>query len=175
VENDTVMKRLILGLVMGVTLVACQENESMRGEYTGSETVYPLLQSSVYNVNGTVTFKEECNGSARIVVALSGTEGDIEHPVHLHLGDITASGVDVAALLNPVPGKSGISETQLLRLADETPITYKQLIALNACIKVHLAASGPDRDIILAAGNIGQAASTDLSTGRSGIGICSSK
>jgi len=168
------MKRLILVLVLGVILVACQENESLRSEYTGSETVYPLLQSSEYNVNGTVTFKEECNGSALIIVSLSGTEGDIEHPVHLHLGDITAPGADVAALLNPVPGKSGISETRLLRLADESPITYKQLIDLNACIKVHLAASGPDRDIILAAGNIGVAASSDLSSGRSGIGICSS-
>lgn len=166
---------MVLGLVIAVSLMACQENESFKRDYSGSETVYPLQQASDYTINGTVTFKEECDGTALIVVALSGTEGNIEHPVHLHLGDITATGADVAALLNPVLGKTGISETKLLTLADESPITYKQLINLNACIKVHLAASGPDRDVILAGGNIGSAASTDLSSGRSGIGICSSK
>lgn len=173
-ENEKIMKWLILGLAIGASLVACQENENIKSDYSGDETVYPLQQASAYNVNGTVTFKEKCDGSASIIVALSGTEGNIEHPVHLHLGNITAPGADVAALLNPVLGKSGMSETQLLRLADETSITYKQLIDMNACIKVHLAASGPDRDVILAGGNIGLAA-TDLSTGRSGIGICKSE
>lgn len=169
------MKKLILGLAIGVSLVACQENEGVKNEYTGSETVYSLQQSSTYNVNGTVTFKEKCDGSALVVVALSGTEGNIEHPVHLHLGNISSPGADVAALLNPVLGNSGLSETHLLRLSDETPINYKQLMDLNACIKIHLAASGPDRDVILAGGNIGLAAKDDLSSGRSGVGICKSE
>jgi len=154
------MKKLILGLAIGVSLIACQDNESVRNEYTGSETVYSLQQGSAYNVNGTVTFKEKCDGSALVAVAL---------------GNISSPGADVAALLNPVLGSSGISETHLLRLSDETPINYKQLIDLNACIKIHLAASGPDRDIILAGGNIGLAAEDDLSSGRSGIGICKSE
>lgn len=174
-ENGKVMKRVILGLTIGMALIACQEDESIRSEFSGKETVYSLQPASAYNVNGTVTLKEKCDGSAVIVVALSGTEGNIEHPVHLHLGNIEAPGADIAALLNPVPGKTGMSETTLIRMADETPITYEQLIDLNACIKVHLAASGPDRDVILAGGNIGLAAAQDLSTGRSGIGICRSE
>lgn len=169
------MKKLVLGFATGFYLLGCQENENLREDYTGNEVVYALQQASAYTVDGTVTFKEKIDGTAAIIISLSGTDGNSEHPVHLHMGDIIEPGADVAALLNPVLGKSGVSETNLLRLSDETPISYRQLIDLNACIKIHLAASGPDRDIILAGGNIGLAANTDVSTGRSGIGICNSK
>lgn len=168
------MKRAIAGFVMGISLLACRENEEIRSDYTGNEMVYPLQQGSDYLVDGTVTFKEKADGTTEIQVSLSGTEGNTEHPVHLHLGDISAPGADVAALLNPVIGSTGVSESILVRLSDETPITYQQLIGLDACVKIHLAASGPDRDIILAGGNIGVAATRDITTGRSGIGVCSS-
>lgn len=168
------MKKLILGFVTAFYMLGCQDNENLNEDYTGNEVVYALQQASAYTVNGTVTFRERTDGATTVVVTLSGTEGNSEHPVHLHLGNITEPGADVAALLNPVLGKSGTSETNLSQLSDETPLTYKQLIDLNACIKIHLAASGPDRDIILAGGNVGLAANTDASTGRSGIGICNS-
>jgi hypothetical protein len=168
------MKSLVLFIVGGLLVLACQEDDRINQDYTGNETVYSLQQGSAYAVDGTVTFKEKTDGSTVVVVALSGTEGSIEHPVHLHLGNISAPGADVAALLNPVLGKSGMSETTLNLLSDETKVTYKELTKMDACIKVHLAASGPDRDIILAGGNVGSAAIIDASSGRSGIGVCKS-
>ena len=98
-----------------------------------------------------------------------------EHPVHLHLGNISEPGADVVALLNPVLGSTGQSETLLKHLSDETPITYRELVDLNACIKVHLGASGPARDIVLAGGNIGIASTRDVSGGRASIGLCKSE
>jgi hypothetical protein len=68
----------------------------------------------------------------------------------------------------------GKSETILTRMADETTITYAQLVKLDACIKIHLADAGPDRDIILAGGNIGSASNARLD-GRVGFGICKSE
>lgn len=168
------MRSAFLGLAMAASMLACQDKEDIKTEFTGNETVYALLQASDYHVNGTVTFKERLDGSALVDVSLSGTEGSIEHPVHLHLGDITTPSADVAALLSPVEGSSGRSETILIRLADETPITYKELIALDACIKIHLSATGENRDIILAGGNIGAAAAKDVSTGRVGFATCKS-
>ena len=88
------------------------------------------------------------------------------------MGDLTAPGADVYALLNPVIGKTGKSETILSQSSAETSITYAQLLKLSACMKIHLAASGPDRDIILAAGNIGAASDDDSSTGRLGVSVC---
>lgn len=168
------MKKLI-GVLMGLlVMAACQESEKAKDEFTGNQTIYALVSGSQYNVNGNVTFQEKNDGSTLITVALSGTEGDIEHPVHLHLGNIAEPGTDVYALLNPVIGKTGLSETILKQSSAETPITYRQLVDLSACMKIHLAASGPDRDIILAAGNIGAAASDDSSTGRLGVGVCGS-
>lgn len=161
------MRSAFWGLTLAAGLVACQEKEEIKTEYTGNETVYALLQASDYNVHGTVTFRERLDGAAEVDVVLSGTEGAIEHPVHLHLGNIGSPDADVAALLSPVPGSTGKSETILRRLADETAVTYKDLIALDACVKVHLSATGESRDIILAGGNIGSNASNDVSMGRS--------
>lgn len=168
------MKRMIRGLFICVLITACEENENVSRDTTGNEVTYPLLQASDYVVNGTVNIKEKCDGTSLIVVSLTGTEGDIEHPVHLHLGNISESGSDVAALLNPVIGSRGKSETLLKYLSDETPITYRQLVDLSACIKVHLGASGASRDIVLAGGNIG-VANTDVEGGRAGIGLCKSE
>ena len=168
------MKRIVLALVVGVVITACQESENISVDTTGNEMVYPLQQASDYSISGTVSVREKCDGSSIVTVSLIGTEGDIEHPVHLHLGNISEPGADVVALLNPVLGSTGQSETLLKQLSDETNITYRQLIDLNACIKVHLAASGPDRDIVLAGGNIG-VASSDIAGGRAGVGICKSE
>ena len=70
-------------------MVACQESEKTKDEFTGNQTIYPLVAGSQYNINGTVTFQEKNDGSTLITVALSGTEGNIEHPVHLLALDLS--------------------------------------------------------------------------------------
>lgn len=169
------MKKLLLVLVTPFLAWACQDSEAVKDDFTGNETVYALEPGSEYNIDGTVTIKEKSDGKAFVVVALSGTDGSIQHPVHIHLGDISAPGADVYALLNPVSGNTGISETLLNQSVDESTITYEQLTRLDACLKVHLAASGPDRDIILAGGNIGTNAGKESSSGRTGFGVCKSE
>ncbi len=165
------MKKIIAGIVLTL-FFGCQENDSVQTDFTGNEEVYALQAGSVYPISGKATFKEKKDGSAVVVIDLTGTDGNLEHPVHLHLGDISSPDAAVAALLNPVEGNTGKSETALIMLADETPVTYSQLIALGACIKVHLSNSGPERDIILAGGNIGSAAGARTSDG---IAVCKSE
>lgn len=167
------MRKTLAGLAL-LLFAGCQENESIKDDFTGNEAVYSLQSGSIYDVSGSAIFKERKDGNTTILIELTGTEGNIEHPVHLHLGDITAPGADVALLLNPVFGSNGKSETTVTMMADETFITYAQLMDLNACIKVHLASSGPDRDIILAAGNIGNSVGARIS-GNEEIGICKSE
>ncbi|MCK6618284.1 MAG: hypothetical protein L6Q51_11640 [Cyclobacteriaceae bacterium] len=168
------MRKLWLFVLLSV-FTACQENENALSNLTGNEITYALQAGSAYPVSGSVTIKERKDGTAQIVVALSGTEGNILHPVHLHLGDIATPDAEIAALLNPVKGSVGTSETTLSMLADESPITYEALIGLNACIKVHLADSGPDRDIILAGGNIGSAYANASGRSRVEFGVCKSE
>ena len=167
------MKNFIAGLAL-ILLIGCQENEPVRDDFTGNEVVFSLEAGSVYPISGNATFKEKKDGNTLIMIELTGTEGNIQHPVHLHMGDIASPGAAVAALLNPVLGSSGKSETTFVMLADETPVSYSQLVDMNACIKIHLAASGPDRDIILAGGNIGSAAGA-RKNGRMEFSVCKSE
>jgi hypothetical protein len=167
------MRNLILGCLSAFLVLACQDSDDAKSEFTGNESTYALAAGSQYNISGTATFREKVDGSTLITVELDGTSGNIQHPVHLHLGKIAVDGADIAALLTPVTGSTGKSETIITRLADDSQVSYAQLVALDACIKVHLAASGPDKDIILAGGNIGKAAKDDA--GRIGFGTCKSE
>ncbi|MBT1712323.1 hypothetical protein KK062_29035 [Fulvivirgaceae bacterium PWU5] len=172
------MKRIFTCVAVVATLFGCQDQEnSAPNDFTGNESVYTLAAppDAAYDISGTVTFKEKKDGQTVITVALSGTDGDVQLPVHLHLGTIGAPDADVYALLNPVLGKTGQSETLFAHAGDETPLNYQQLIALNACVKVHLAASGPDRDVVLAGGNIGSAFTNDTSARGSFFASCKSE
>jgi len=168
--------RIILLLTFALPF-SCEDNESSKpvnSDLTGNETVYSLDQGSGYTISGAVVFKEKKDGSTLIDIALTGTEGELYHPVHLHIGDISLRDADLAAQLNPVYGKTGNSTTDLKVLADESTITYRDLKNFAGCIKIHLAAAGPERDIILAAGNIGQLSSGSTG-GRLSIATCKSE
>ncbi|NJN41495.1 MAG: superoxide dismutase family protein [Flammeovirgaceae bacterium] len=166
------MKKSVIMAILVLSLLACQTTEVV-SDFTGNESTYYLQKASDYPVTGIVTFKEKTDGSTKIIVVLSGTEGNYFHPVHLHLGDISVDGADVAALLTPVFGKTGISETDITKLADETSISYRDLLELEASLKIHLSDQGIERDIILAGGNIGKLAVSN-SAGRTGFGLCKS-
>jgi hypothetical protein len=168
------MKKIIGMILCGLILISCQENETT-SEFTGNESTYSLQPGSQYNTSGTLTIKERRDGASTVVVALTGTSGNNKLPLHLHLGDLATPGADVAALLNPVDSKTGMSETILTQLADETIISYADLIQLEACIKVHLSDTGPERDIILAGGNIGLSVAKAISSGRIGVEACKSE
>lgn len=168
------MKNPLFFIVFSILLISCQENVST-SDFTGNEVTYDLQSSSQYNVSGIVTMKEKRDGTAQIIVKLTGTTGESKLPVHLHLGDISSPGADVAALLNPVNAKTGTSETILKQLADETEISYSNLIKLNACVKIHLSDVGPERDIVLAGGNIGASVAKSIENGRMGFSPCKSE
>jgi hypothetical protein len=165
-------KMLFLGF--SIILFSCQENMSTN-EFTGNEVTYDLQSASTYNVSGTVTFKEKRDGTTQVVIKVIGTSGDSKLPVHLHLGDISTPAADVAALLSPVSAKTGTSETILKQLADESAVSYSDLIKLNACVKIHLSDVGPERDIILAGGNIGASMIKSIENGRTGFVPCKSE
>ncbi|HMQ00521.1 MAG TPA: hypothetical protein PKC24_12125 [Cyclobacteriaceae bacterium] len=166
---------LIFALISLISIQSCQENTDNM-QFTGREHTYALLSGSVYQVSGTVTFKEKTDKSTLVIVNLEGTEGTAEHPVHLHMGSIDMADAEIAALLLPVKGQTGLSETLLRELGNGHAITYEELLLVEANIKIHLADVGPERDIILAGGNIGAAFEKEVSKGRRGaIEVCKSE
>ena len=170
------MKRIFIILSAFVVAISCQENEPVKSEFTGNEVTYALLPASSYPVSGTVIVKEKIDGYSLIKIQLTGTEGEIQHPVHMHVGNILTPDAAILALLNPVYGKTGLSETDFSQLSDETSVTYQELIHLDASIKIHLSASGPDKDIVLAAGNIGSnIGGHEHHGGRMDVAVCKSE
>jgi hypothetical protein len=160
-------------------LLGCSQNEPSLQKpdaFTGNEVTYELVSASEFNVSGTATLKERCDGSTSILISLSGIDGsnDMELPVHLHYGDVTGEDAEVAALLNPVKAKLN-SETVLTRLSDESLLTFSDLKQMDACIKIHLSATGDGRNVVLSAGNIGSAYAKSVTSGRLKIGTCKSE
>lgn len=166
--------KTIGGILCLVCLLnACSTSENV-SEFTGKQTTYALQKASQYDVSGTAVFKEKRDGSLVVVVDLTGLSGSAKYPVHLHLGDLSTQGASVAALLTPIAGQTGKSETTVTKLADDTPVSYADLAKLEACLKVHLSDVGPEKDIVLAAGNIGASATKQNAGGRIGIATCKS-
>lgn len=162
-----------LSLLVLVALVGCSDDNGLSNdEFTGNEVSYDLVQSSDFPISGTVNFMERTDGDVQVVVSLEGTSGDIFHPVHLHFGDLTTPDADIAFLLNDLKGSEGSSVTTVAQLSDETDFTFESLESFNGSVKVHLGATGDDRNVILAAGNIG--ANKNTINGRRSVAICKS-
>jgi len=159
-------------LIAIVVLAGCQKNDVV-SEFTGNQASYGLTQASQYPVSGTVTFKERKDGATTVLIQLKGTDGTTQLPVHLHMGDVTSNGAEVAAILTPAYGKTGVSETLISQLADQTKVSYRDLLKISAYINVHASVSGPESAVILAAGNIGVNGTKTSSSSR--IGVCSNK
>ena len=181
IMKGKMIKCLIFGALLlagSAIVVSCGKDDStpaVASEFTGNQTVYALQAASDYPISGTVTFRERKDASTTIDIALTGVTDNDQHPVHLHLGDLTTANANIAALLMPVTGKDGKSSTKVSQLSDESTVTYADLIALAACVKIHLGSTGAEADVILAAGNIGSSAAKSTPGGRLGIAVCKSK
>lgn len=142
-----------LGSLMMI-LSGCEKEGTMETDFTGRSVVYQLISGSEYDISGTATFKERKDGSTTIVIALEGISGDQHHPVHLHYGAVDKEG-DLAALLYPLYGSTGESITELKTLANESSITYSELLNFDGSIRVHMD-DGPNKNVILSYNNIGK-------------------
>lgn len=169
------MKDLKL-IVICALLAACQPAANdVVSDFTGNETTYDLQSGSSHGVTGTIVFKERKDGQITSNIQLKGTNGTQQHPVHLHLGNLSTPDADIALLLTPVDASTGRSTTLISQLADESTLTYAQLANLEASVKIHLGDVGADRDVILAAGDIGMSFTKANPSGRTGIATCKSE
>jgi hypothetical protein len=162
---------MLIGLGLG-----CSDEEPQVDEvYTGNESTYPLESASEFDISGAATFKERVDGGTDVFIVLDKTFDTGEFPVHLHFGDVSTDKAEIASLLLPVAGNNGTSKTTISTLSDESKVTFNDLKDFDGCLKIHLAATGEGRDIVLAAGNIGKAFTASATNGRVGIGVCKSE
>lgn len=163
------MKNIALfsfALIM-VLLVGCgQDNE------TTESVIYDLPSFSSNNISGTLTITKNADNSATFFIQLDGTIRGFSYPTHLHFGNLSTEDADVAFLLNPTSGDTGNSETVVALLSDDNPVTYDEIIEGRFSVKIHLGEGDEEKNVILAASDIG--ASFDLnSVGE--IAVCGSE
>jgi len=149
------MKKLAILFLMGFILVSCGEEKDEI--YTRNEINYNLYQSSDFNYTGALMVKELIGGDLEITIELSGNKGDSEYffPAHLHFGTYDNPDSPIAYLLNPVDIQTLKSVTILGQLSTGTKLTFDDFRDFDGHVKVHLADSGPEYQVILSAGNIG--------------------
>ena len=170
-DNDysTIMKNIAtyLLLFIPVLFMSCDDDSSNSSdEFTGRESVFDLQQASDFPISGTVTFKEREDLAIQVIVSLEGTEGNITHPVHLHYGNLSTPDAEIAVLLNDLNAGTGISETVVDVLSDETKFRFDNISNFEGSVKVHLSASGDGRNVVLAGGNIGLSVDKSNTGGR---------
>ncbi|MBL6449248.1 hypothetical protein JMN32_23260 [Fulvivirga sp. 29W222] len=163
-------------LMTSVIIASCSDDDQAENTlFTGREVTYNLLQGSDFPVYGTVTFKERKDLSLQAVVKLEGTEGDAVHPAHMHYGDISNPDAEMALPLNDLSAKTGESLTLITKLMDETPFGYDDMMTFGGSVKVHLAATGDGKSVVLAGGNIGEDTKASSISGRVKIAVCKSE
>lgn len=109
-----------------------------------AKTTYDLIVQDMLGVTGTVTFTKTTSSTATIDIELTGAPVGT-HPAELSSNSAVEGGT-TALLLNPV-GLSGKSSTLT------SSMTYKQLIAYDGFVQVHLSSMEPNQ--IIAIGDIG--------------------
>lgn len=144
------------GLILFIScFVACNDDDSaLENDLTGRVLVYDLLSGSDYNVDGTISFEEKKEGGLRATISIGATGESILHPAHIHYGAY-AKDAEMATMLKPVDGQTGKSITDIDMLADGTRFDFEILKEFDGHVKIH-GDDGPNKDLILAYGNIGK-------------------
>ena len=132
------------------TIVA--QGDIGQNDLTGDSKVYALADKDVPGISGTATFFKRVNGTALSILDIRNTLPGGMHPAHIHENDAVTGG-PIAFTFNPVNGDTGISNTQVEKLDDDTAITYDEILTFDGYINVHLSAS--QLGTIVAQGNIG--------------------
>ncbi len=144
-----IMKITTYVLFVLVLFTGCEKVE--KTIYTGNELEYELFQiNSSYDYSGKVHIRELATKDLELTITLEGAaeNRNYEFPAHLHHGRLDQGVTHMFAMLNPVSIKTLKSVTVL----NEEKIDYDKFQTFDGHIKVHLAAEGPDKEVILAAG-----------------------
>jgi len=133
------------------TIVA--QGDIGQNELTGRTKTYTLAEKDAPGISGNVVFSERVSGESLAKITLTGTPANGSHPAHIHAND-AATGGGIVYTFPPVDGNTGVSETNIAALDDNTAITYDGILTYDGYINVHLS-SGAGLATIVAQGNIG--------------------
>jgi hypothetical protein len=118
---------------------------------SGEFVAYNLYEVDMSGISGTATFYGRVNGEALAVILLQNTIMNELNPAYMYSNDVDSTG-SILFTFNPVDGDTGISQTNLEALDDNSPFGYSDVLGVNGNIKVQLNDVIPT---VIAQGNIG--------------------
>jgi hypothetical protein len=121
-------------------------------ELTGVSTAYVLNEVNTSGISGNVTFYARNSGEALAVILLQNTIIGEMNPANIYSNDI-ATGGSIIFTFNPVDGDTGMSQTNVAVLDDDTVFGYEDVLGIDAHINVLLSNIQPT--IVISQGNIG--------------------
>ena len=125
-----------------------------QNDFTGETKTYDLGEKDVEGISGTVLFEERENGEAFATLNIMNTIPGAEHPAHIHMNTAVEGG-GILYTFTPVNGDTGMSQSNVSELDDETAFGYSDVLEVDGYINVHLG-PGDDLATIVAQGDIGQ-------------------
>ena len=165
------MKKLLLGLLISVGLLSCNDQEP--NIYTGEKIEFELFKSSDFDFNGILLVRELTTGNVEFTIQLEGAKSsNISYPAHLHFGGYEQADAPIAQLLTPVSGADLKSVTVLNTLSDGSKVSFDWMKSFDGHVKIHLANEGPDYGVILVAGNVGSNFNSESVFDPSKIAVC---
>lgn len=167
------MKKLAVIFLIGILFVSCSKDKD--NPYTRNELKYDLYQSSDFNYTGTLSVKELVGGELELSIELTGNKGDTDYffPAHLHFGTYDDPNSPIAYLLNPIDIKTLKSVTVIGQLSSGTKLNFNDFKNFDGHVKIHLADSGPEYQVILSAGNIGINDNSPQAFKKENMSVCS--
>lgn len=124
-----------------------------QNELTGDSKSYVLGERDVNGIDGTLLLEKRVSGETLATLMLNNTPAGGSHPAHIH-ANTAAEGGGILFTFNSVDGTSGMSMSNIAMLDDNTPITFEELLDIDAYVNVHLSVN--DLATIVAQGDIGQ-------------------
>lgn len=167
------MKKLAFIFLSSLVLFSCERAEETI--YTTNELTYNLFQGSDFNYTGKVQIKELLSGDLELTLELIGDKDKDPYyfPAHLHFGSYDSADSPIAFQLDPVDIRTLKSVTILGQLSDGSKLKFADLDTFDGHIKIHLADSGPEYQVILSVGNIGANDNSPQAFKREEMSICS--
>ena len=150
------MKHILQLIGVLALCFSCSQQEDQ--VYTNREARHALHPANfMYAYEGEVIFRELLTGEIEVAIEMKGEKGDEAYyfPAHLHFGAYDTPDAPMAAMLSPIDIRTLKSTTEVGELSDGTKLRFDDLVRFDGHVKVHLAADGPDYNVILSVGNLG--------------------
>ncbi|WP_396632344.1 hypothetical protein [Maribacter sp. R86514] len=150
IKKEVFSKRHLLLILFTITLLNCNKDDSSPATPSGKSKQYSVLNTNFSDLEGTIHFIENTNGSTTILVQLSNTVKGIDNPVRLRRNTANIGG-GIVLELNKIQGENGTSSTTISKLANGAVISYNELSEFDG----YLAIEDNSTDVLVAYADLG--------------------